>query len=881
MTYRKFKEKYCKRTWEVQDDSGVTSSEFDQFARDFKSVLREISGSDWELAKYNKGHYYVSAFLRNALDSEKFLYLSVDDIRYNPSWYKNILYRTAENEKDYRGGTNQYTSLEDLSSTLKRENHIISMTAQKPRRESPENADIFQTQRQESGEIHQAQKMSENSDTEILALNRALDFPERSSGKSRQLESIQTFENDREKMEDFFRISKDEFLESYSYLDENEYDATASKVNEKFRMKEPAQADIFLGRLFEGIITQEERNDGSETVVLSGGNTIERSGNAQEGFYYDMRNRSDKTYLAFDGMKAIKIAEINGISYFTNNDDKMDWQGEVFSLNDEEIKLAFESHGYGIVSKDAGKNEGKIVLLSYDAAKSIIFDDGINFDEESGTLNFYAWATDALMEQFVPSEKRLGVEDSSNEFSFYFNYKDEQNIMLDLSYYGKDGNKIYETFRISPESEGYDHLKELMDEYTLETDGKHIEDYKALGGLVPLDYAELSQIVNTSATPLFSDEMAQSVIGYYKLNGIPIYRNEKNELFVYHKDYEDPWHEYNDSPVGKYTPSAIIGSFIDEVAGNLGDGEKAGEMLRQLAKVRESLATEEKNKERAILDSIKYDLVLTALNRSSDEFYTDEDLESLAAENIEYALGSDTLSNKTEIAAFYDEYGVEGIKNAVIHNSLHPDDYAKPDVKYVPMTTEKLIDFINIAGLDLFDKKMAEECIRIFADNKIPLVYDELGKLCVQNKTEDEYNPSDVIDFYKDDLERQSSLAGEEWFAEHKQRIDTLNDIKNYLAEIENSVLLTTENAYILSDYVNQHKEEFRKSFTKTNGNIPIFEDMSSELAENIIETLEIGDYYVRFDEIEKQFFLYDQQSADGSLFEKVAGLQESAQKMF
>lgn len=305
-------------------------------------------------------------------------------------------------------------------------------------------------------------------------------------------------------MEDFFRISKDEFLESYSYLDENEYDATASKVNEKFRMKEPAQADIFLGRLFEGIITQEERNDGSETVVLSGGNTIERSGNAQEGFYYDMRNRSDKTYLAFDGMKAIKIAEINGISYFTNNDDKMDWQGEVFSLNDEEIKLAFESHGYGIVSKDAGKNEGKIVLLSYDAAKSIIFDDGINFDEESGTLNFYAWATDALMEQFVPSEKRLGVEDSSNEFSFYFNYKDEQNIMLDLSYYGKDGNKIYETFRISPESEGYDHLKELMDEYTLETDGKHIEDYKALGGLVPLDYAGLSQIVNASAIPLFS-----------------------------------------------------------------------------------------------------------------------------------------------------------------------------------------------------------------------------------------------------------------------------------------------------------------------------------------------------------------------------------------
>ena len=711
---------------------------------------------------------------------------------------------------------------------------------------------------------------NENYATEVAALNRLLESLEKGINKDRYLATLQTFEDDREKMEDFFRIPKAEFLAAYSYLAEEEYDATAAKVDEKFRLKEPAHADISLGSLFDGIISEAERNAGSETVTLSGGNTIERSGSKEDGFYYDMRNKNDGKYLAFDGMRAIKIAEISGVSYFTNNDDRMDWQGEVFSLSDDEIKLAFESHGLGLAAEDSNQSEVKTALLPYDTAKSIIFDEGIVFDNENGTVNFYAWATDALMEQFVPSEKRLGLEDSSNEFSFYFNYKDAQNITLDIGYYGKEDNRIFETFRISPESEGYDYLKELMDTYTLETDGKHIDDYKALEGLEILGYEELSQIVNAAATPLFSDEMSRKVISYYESNAIPLYRNERNELFVYHKDYDDPWHEYNDSPIDKCNSSAVIGGFIEEFSDNL-----EPEHRNQFEKVRDSLAAEEKNKERKIVNSIKYDLMLTALNRSSDEFYTDEDLEKLTAEDIEYALGSDIVDNKAEIEAFYDEHGVEGIKYAVLHDSLHPDDYAEqkpePDMRYAPMTAEKLMDFINIAALDSFDKEMAEECIRTFADNNMPLAYDELGNVYVQNKTTDEYNPSGVIDFYKDDLERQASLASEEWFAEHKHRIETLSDIEDYLVEIENSVQLTTKNAYILSDYVNKNKEEFGKAFTKTNGNIPAFEDITVKLAEDIIETLEVGDYYVRFDESGKQFFLYDQQSADDSLFEKVS----------
>ena len=41
------------------------------------------------------------------------------------------------------------------------------------------------------------------------------------------------FTDDEEKMVDFFNLSKEEFLLSYSYLTEEEYDLTAKKVQER------------------------------------------------------------------------------------------------------------------------------------------------------------------------------------------------------------------------------------------------------------------------------------------------------------------------------------------------------------------------------------------------------------------------------------------------------------------------------------------------------------------------------------------------------------------------------------------------------------------------------------------------------------------------
>ena len=43
---------------------------------------------------------------------------------------------------------------------------------------------------------------------------------------------VTPFVDDGEKMRDFFDLTKEEFLESYSYLTEEEYDATAEYVKE-------------------------------------------------------------------------------------------------------------------------------------------------------------------------------------------------------------------------------------------------------------------------------------------------------------------------------------------------------------------------------------------------------------------------------------------------------------------------------------------------------------------------------------------------------------------------------------------------------------------------------------------------------------------------
>ena len=97
------------------ESDSMKTPEFKAFARAFKSDLKDLTANDFDIVSYNIGHFYMSGFLQSKLNG-KFVYFSVPDVRsLKNDWQKNILIRTAENDKDYTGGRNNYTTLEDLN----------------------------------------------------------------------------------------------------------------------------------------------------------------------------------------------------------------------------------------------------------------------------------------------------------------------------------------------------------------------------------------------------------------------------------------------------------------------------------------------------------------------------------------------------------------------------------------------------------------------------------------------------------------------------------------------------------------------------------------------------------------------------------------------
>lgn len=102
------------------EDYGVTvSPEYNKFQNDYRRMLSEIGkDANMKLHKFNKNHYCFSAVLQSEA-TDKFYYISVGDVRYfNDDWANHILYRTMEHDKDWRGGSNRYSSLEKLGENL-------------------------------------------------------------------------------------------------------------------------------------------------------------------------------------------------------------------------------------------------------------------------------------------------------------------------------------------------------------------------------------------------------------------------------------------------------------------------------------------------------------------------------------------------------------------------------------------------------------------------------------------------------------------------------------------------------------------------------------------------------------------------------------------
>lgn len=94
------------------------SDDYKSFQTKYKNFLKRVCKENgYELVSFMPSHYKFSCFIKG---NEKFVYISISDVRFfRNEWFNNILIRTAESEKDYHGGVNQYTSLPCLEAKIK------------------------------------------------------------------------------------------------------------------------------------------------------------------------------------------------------------------------------------------------------------------------------------------------------------------------------------------------------------------------------------------------------------------------------------------------------------------------------------------------------------------------------------------------------------------------------------------------------------------------------------------------------------------------------------------------------------------------------------------------------------------------------------------
>ncbi len=98
------------------ESSPSLTPQFAVFARAFKKTLRRTVKDRFEIVSFNRGHFYLSGFLRNPV-TQALVYWSLFDVRYASRWADRVLIRTAAHERDFTGGHNHFTPLGHLVET--------------------------------------------------------------------------------------------------------------------------------------------------------------------------------------------------------------------------------------------------------------------------------------------------------------------------------------------------------------------------------------------------------------------------------------------------------------------------------------------------------------------------------------------------------------------------------------------------------------------------------------------------------------------------------------------------------------------------------------------------------------------------------------------
>lgn len=101
-----------KKYLDYEFSTGIyTGDDYKTFQNKYINYLRSICKENgWQLINIGRNHYEFSTFITD--NENHYIYLSIFDVRYNRNaWYNRVLVRTAKNEKDYTGGSNNYYSL--------------------------------------------------------------------------------------------------------------------------------------------------------------------------------------------------------------------------------------------------------------------------------------------------------------------------------------------------------------------------------------------------------------------------------------------------------------------------------------------------------------------------------------------------------------------------------------------------------------------------------------------------------------------------------------------------------------------------------------------------------------------------------------------------
>lgn len=96
-----------------------TGEDYKSFQTKYINYLKSMcKENNWQLINVGKNHYCFSAFIKGGIEN-KYVYISISDVRYFANkWYNHILVRTAKNEVDYKGGFNNFVTLENLESKV-------------------------------------------------------------------------------------------------------------------------------------------------------------------------------------------------------------------------------------------------------------------------------------------------------------------------------------------------------------------------------------------------------------------------------------------------------------------------------------------------------------------------------------------------------------------------------------------------------------------------------------------------------------------------------------------------------------------------------------------------------------------------------------------